>query len=68
MTNINMLIDAIEKNGKTKEAVAEAAGMDRATFYRKIQKNGDSFTVEQVREMASFIPLTKKEVHEIFLM
>lgn len=67
MVNTGLLLKAIEQKGKTKESVAQAAEMNRSTFYRKIKCGGCGITIGEARKMISFIPLSKKEVHEIFL-
>lgn len=66
MVNTSLLLKAIEEKGRTKESVARAANMNRSTFYRKIKCGGNGITIEEAEKMISFIPLSKKDVHEIF--
>lgn len=68
MANVQLLSSIIKQKGKTNDAVASAIGMNRSTFYRKIKKNGEPFTVEEVRRLANFIPLSKAELRDIFLL
>lgn len=56
----------IEK-GKNIEIVSREIGIDKSTFYRKMQANGENFTIREVLDMAKTIPLTKEEAISIFL-
>ena len=55
----------VEKN-TTQENVAKLCNMDRTTFYRKMKKGGDDFTIGEIHSMVSGIPLTREEAMEIF--
>lgn len=68
MTDVDRLAAAMERGGKTEEEVALAAEMDAASFRRRMCKNGEPFTVGQVRRMAAFIPLSWDEAQDIFLL
>lgn len=64
--NIQMLKEKIAKSGITQEAIADAIGMSRCTFYRKLKRNGKTFTVEEMNLIVKVIPLSKEEAVSIF--
>ena len=47
MVNINMLRDAIKASNHTIRTLSLAIGIDESTFYRKLSKEGSTFTLEQ---------------------
>lgn len=66
-TDIVKLRGKIVEKNTTQEAVANAMGIARSTFYRKIKSNGQTFTIDEVHKMVDAIPLTPAEAIEIFL-
>lgn len=56
----------IVEHQKTQESLADAIGMARSTFYRKMKNGGKGFTVKEVNLIISEIPLTKDEAVQIF--
>lgn len=64
--NIPKLKSKIVEKGKTHEAVANAIGIDKSTFYRKLKNGGDGFTIGEIHRMEKEIPLTKEESIDIF--
>lgn len=65
--NVQRLRGKIAEGSKTQENVADAVGMNRSTFYRKLKSGGDGFTVGEIHKMMKYIPLTKREAADIFL-
>ncbi|WP_086350158.1 helix-turn-helix transcriptional regulator [Candidatus Enterococcus clewellii] len=65
MINVLKLKGAIVEKGTTQQAVADAIGIDRSTFYRKM-KNGGDFSIEEAKKIAKEVPLTNFEAVEIF--
>ena len=55
----------VEKN-TTIECVAQAANINRSTFYRKLKGENKGFTVGEVRAIVSFLGLSGNEAHSIF--
>lgn len=51
----------------TQEALSLALHIDRSTFARKLKNGGNKFTIEEIRKMQQFIPLSDQEVVDIFL-
>ncbi|MBE5976880.1 MAG: XRE family transcriptional regulator [Paenibacillaceae bacterium] len=54
------------ESGITQEAIADAIGMSRCTFYRKMKRRGDTFTVEEMNKIVKIIPLSREEAITIF--
>jgi DNA-binding phage protein len=64
--NTQMLKGKIVESGITQEAVADAIGMNRCTFYRKMKRKGNTFTVEEMNKIVQVIPLSREEAVQIF--
>lgn len=64
--NTQMLKGKIVESGTTQEAVADAIGMNRCTFYRKMKRKGNTFTVEEMNKIVQVIPLSREEAINIF--
>lgn len=65
MVNVNKLKGLIVERNTTQENVANAIGIDRSTFYRKMKKGGD-FSIKEAQLITESIPLTNEEAIEIF--
>ena len=48
------------------EEMAEAADMSLSTWYRKMQRKGDTFSVKEMNAMIQKGKMTKDEAAEIF--
>lgn len=68
MVDTLKLKELLIKKNMTQEKVAAAIGMNRSTFYRKMQGGGESFTIGDIQKMVEVIPLTKEEAATIFLI
>lgn len=66
VVNVQRLKGKIVEKETTQECVADAMGMNRTTFYRKMKNGGDGFTVGDIHKMITYIPLTKEEAVDIF--
>jgi hypothetical protein len=64
--NVNKLKGKIVENGFTVGSFAESIGMDRSTLYRKMNKNGDTFTIKEVKIICCKLELTDDEALAIF--
>ena len=64
--NTQMLKGKIVESGITQEAVADAIGMNRCTFYRKMKRKGNTFTVEEMNKIVQVVPLSREEAVLIF--
>lgn len=66
MVNIALMNDAIKRSGKTKAEIAAAIRMDESTFYRKMNKNGSTFTVEQACRLAETLKMDADTAQSVF--
>lgn len=66
MVNINKLKGKIVERGMNVETLANIVGMDKATLYRKINANGESFTIKEADSISKALNLTYEEVNSIF--
>ena len=53
MVNINKLKGAIVEHGMNIDMLADKIGMDKSTFYRRIQANGDTFTLKVATDIGA---------------
>ncbi len=61
-----MLKKKISDAGVTMDSAASAAGMDRSTLYRKLKRDCNTFTVEEMNKLVAFIHLSAEEASQIF--
>lgn len=66
MVNVALLNDAIKNSGKTKSEVASYIQMDESTFYRKMSRNGSTFTVDQACRIAEMLEIDADTAQNIF--
>ena len=66
MVNINKLKGKIVENGLTIEKLADNIGIDRSTLYRKINNNGETFTIKEADLIVNALNLTAEEAKAIF--
>jgi multidrug efflux pump subunit AcrB len=66
MVNVNKLRGRLVENGVTVEDVAKALNVSAATIYRKLQANGESFTIGEASGIMQFLHLTPDEATSIF--
>lgn len=66
MINVIKLKASIASNGLTVNEVADKLGIDRSTFYRKLQHGGGSFTIDQARALGQILNLQFEDVTGIF--
>ncbi len=54
------------ENGINVEELAEVINKDRATFYRKLNSNGDNFTVKEANLIVRALKLNAEDATAIF--
>lgn len=64
--NTKKLKEKIIESGTTQEAISDIIGMNRCTFYRKMKKKGNTFTVEEMNKIVKTLPLSKEDAILIF--
>lgn len=65
MANIDKLKEVIEESGMTITAIAEKAGILRATLYNRLRSNGD-FKASEIDSLSRVLHLSTKRRDEIF--
>ena len=66
MVNVIRLQNALKKRAVSYEEAARAIGVDRSTFYRRVQREGAKFTVEEVERLSVLLNLSSQEMQDIF--
>ena len=66
MVNINKLKGKIVEKGVTVSELADKIDLNKATLYRKINDNGENFTIKETEKIAIILNLTAKEINDIF--
>lgn len=66
VVNVVKLKAKIVERGTTLEAVADSAGMNRSTLYRKLKDNGNKLTIGEIHKIVQAVPLSREEAVEIF--
>ena len=66
MVNINRLKTALKQRNITIEQASEAIGIHPATFYRRIDRQGAKFTIEEVDALVKLLGIDNDDVAEIF--
>lgn len=65
--DVKSLKKKIAECGISIEELSAIADIDPSTYYRKINTNGENFTVAQAKKMAAALGMTKEEASRIFL-
>ena len=66
MVNVDKLRGAIVERRMNIDQLADAIGADRSTLYRRLNTNGESFTIKEADSIAKVLSLTGKEAAAIF--
>lgn len=66
MVNTKKLKARMVEHDLSASEISKLIGMDRSTFYRKMQNNGENFTILEANAIANVLNLTKDDVNEIF--
>lgn len=66
IVNINKLRGKIVERGITIEQLANQIGVDRSTLYRKMNNEGESFTIKEANMICKALKLTGQEATAIF--
>lgn len=66
MTNTNKLRGKIVEKGMNVEILAKETGMNRSTFYRKLNSNGENFTIKEADLIIRALQLSCDEAVSIF--
>ena len=66
MVNVSKLRDAIKGSTHTISTLSLAIGIDESTFYRKLSKEGSTFTLAQADAIKQELKLSTKAAQDIF--
>lgn len=66
MVNVNKLKGKIVEMGMSVEDIAREIGIDKSTFYRKLNSSGDTFLIRECDIICRLLDLSKEEVNAIF--
>lgn len=66
MVNVNKLRGKMVENGISVESLAGVIGLDKATVYRKLNNNGESFSISEADKIAKALQLNSAEAQAIF--
>lgn len=64
--NRHLLNERMKSKSFNVENLSSKIGISRATYFRKLAHDGDTFTVKEVEKICDILELSKDEVHEIF--
>lgn len=66
MVNVNKLKAKMVELGTNVDELSEKIGMDRATFYRRLSADGQTFLIKEADAISKELGMTREEVNEIF--
>ena len=66
MVNITRLKSAMRDRNVTVEQASEYIGVNAATFYRRISRDGEKFTVSEVGKLATLLGMDSATMQDIF--
>ena len=66
MVNVNKLKGKIVECGLSVQELADKIGVDKATLYRKLNANGETFLIKEADAISKVLGLTGEEVNAIF--
>lgn len=66
MVDVNKLRDAIKTSGHSISSLAGEIGIDESTFYRKLNREGSTFTLAQADSIKRVLGISAAAAQEIF--
>ena len=66
MVNVERLKKAMQDRNITIERASEHIGINPATFYRRINHNGEKFTVREVGLLSELLNMDSETLQDIF--
>ena len=66
MVNVDKLKGRIVEKRHTVETLAKEIGIDKSTMYRKLNENGESFSIGEAAKIAKALELSGEEAKNIF--
>lgn len=66
MVNVNKLKAKMVELGINADELSDRINIDRATFYRRLSCNGETFSIKEADAISRELKLTRDEVNAIF--
>ncbi|MBQ2967440.1 MAG: helix-turn-helix domain-containing protein [Clostridia bacterium] len=66
MPNVKKLRGRIVESGYTIESIAKEIGINRATMYRKLSENAETFSVKEAVLISKKLSLNEQDISDIF--
>ncbi len=66
MVDVDKLRGVLAEKRLSVASISEKIGVDKATFYRKLNGNGDNFTIREADAISRELNLNKNEAVSIF--
>lgn len=67
LINTEKLNERIQSSGMTIVELAEAIGINKSTYYRKLKGGGGGFVLWELKSIIRLLGLNREDVYEIFL-
>lgn len=68
MANVSMLRGKMVERNISVEELAEKLCVDKSTLYRRLDREGDTFTIKEASTIVRELHLTKEEAIAIFFI
>ena len=66
MVNIKKLRAKMVEHGINAEKLSQEMGIDKATFYRRLADEGETFSIREADAISTILGLTAEDVNSIF--
>ena len=66
MVNLKKFKRILKQKNSSIQQVAEDLSVNKSTIYRKLQNNGESFTIKEINTIVNNLNLSKEDIINIF--
>ncbi len=66
MINLKEFKKVLKQNNSSINKIADELSVNRSTIYRKLQNNGESFTIKEINLIVHKLNLTQEDIINIF--
>lgn len=64
--NAELIREIVKLKKITLDELSKEIGVDRSTLYRKLENDGETFKVSEMKKLISALDLTPEDVNRIF--
>lgn len=64
--NAELIREIVKLKKITLDELSKEIGVDRSTLYRKLENDGETFKVSEMKKLISALDLTPEDVNHIF--